>query len=128
MNEQLINDVQNMCVNIFNIIKKNNPMIRTIIIKYNEKTNTTEIGRNLAGSFYKCYYPVQFGNDHYMEEIKNNLGNVIEECFMHVKEKYPRVSSYIIYYNDRKRKANICLNKLGQKSIARSRVFDEIDC
>lgn len=98
---------------------------RTIVINYND--DKVSIGKDNKGGYLPCYYDPNQTQDQNIQKIVNNNTDTIKDCKDYIDQIHPtnKLRSFNIFYNCKNGKINVCLNAIGNKSIAKSRLFHE---
>jgi hypothetical protein len=114
-------DLMNLCMNIFTILQRENPRMKSMVIQYRD--NNATVGRNVDGKFSPIYFT---GNE--INDIINRYMSAINAVFDMIKIAKPRTKSYIIHYvpQEETHLLEICANRIGSKSYESSRLFEPI--
>lgn len=115
-----------MCVQIiFNqILTQNSSTISTIVIRF--RNDDIEFGKMCAGSFKPTYY---FEFEENVQQLINNCRILMRQIWERIKTHSPqlRLRGFLLHFNNRQRKINICRQIMGDVGIDFSKLFKTIN-
>ena len=123
LSDELKDSIYKFCQDISSIILKTHKA-RTIVINYNQ--NIVSIGKDESGGYIPCYYPPN-QHDPILLKLVNNNTDTINECKDYIDQIHPtnKMRSFNIFYNCKNGKINVCQSAIGNKGIAKCRLFNE---
>ena len=127
LTDELKDSIKKFSNDAFNLAHKNNTKIKTIVIQYNK--NKIYIGKDHRGTFQASYYDPDLPNqDHDAEQLVNNNKKVVDDCKDYIDDMYQgnKMTSFNIFYS-KNGNINVCRNQIGNKSIEKSRLFNEFN-